>query len=144
MAHIIVSGGASGRLTLRPDSYTRYDHVLPLHKLWLGYMSEILNIPLDMTLASSSSSSTSTDPTPSAPRFIPTAADPNATTLHHKITKTTASESFDMVTLPGLKSSKEAELHALKLPSSSSMMAKLVKADYHGCLITGTCPPYIA
>ena len=59
----------------------RFDLFIPLHRLWLGYMSELLGL-----------------------------ASPPSTTA-----STTASA----------------------MPPAAAMHAKLVKADFHGCLITG-------
>jgi hypothetical protein len=60
----------------------RFELFLPLHHLWLGYMSELLGL----------------SPPPSSPGITPTPKD---------------------------------------MPASSGMQAKLVKADFHGAIITG-------
>lgn len=62
----------------------KYERLLPLHHLWLGYMSELLNLPR-------------------VPK-VPTALD-------------------SLKSIPGA-------------PSSSAMHPKLLKADFHGCILT--------
>lgn len=65
----------------------RFNLFLPLHSLWLGYMSELLALgPAPSALAASSSG------------------------------------------------------HSM--PSAASMHAKLVKADFHGSIVTGACPNF--
>ena len=63
----------------------RFRLFLPLHSLWLGYMSELLAL--------------------SPPPAADCAAD-----------------------------------HASAMPSAAGMHAKLIKADFHGSIVTGVCP----
>jgi len=76
---------SKGLWKLEKDA-TRFELFIPLHRLWMGYMSELLGLDPPDTDASTSTSSSS----------------------HHRG----------------------------KMPSASSMHAKLVKADFNGSLLT--------
>jgi hypothetical protein len=85
----------------------------PLHRLWLGYISELLGLPLrDATNANQVVGNTSTTATPSETQSIP-----HTETQHVR-------------TVQALED-------GISLTKMQGWQAKLVKADFHGCKIEG-------
>lgn len=99
----------------------RYEAVAPLHTLWLGYMSELLSIPLAISspyIPSTSSTSTPIPPvqststlTSSTATLIPTFPPRNGDT--------------------GYSSSADLNINV------GNVHTKLVKAEFVGCLLSG-------
>lgn len=93
------------------DAESRYDAVLPIHQLWLGYMSELLSLPLLLS-APSAIFAPALDipplPTQSTSALIPTFP-------------------------PRQPEGAPADLR-LNVPA---LHAKLVKAEFVGCIISG-------
>lgn len=111
-------------LTLLCNSY---DAVLPVHHLWLGYISELLAVPLLI-------------PLPTAPSLAPAATSTSSAEL--SITSTllpTFPSRHAPPTLPRDEQINVVNLHA-----------KMVKADFTGCSLSGassssfrpSCPPF--
>lgn len=101
----------------------RYEAVAPLHTLWLGYMSELLSIPLAISspyIPSIASTSTWTDTPPAQ----------STSTL-------TSSTATLIPTFPprngdtGYSSSADLNINV------GNVHTKLVKAEFVGCLLSG-------
>jgi len=91
--------------------HVSYDLMEPLHRLWLGYISELLGLPLrDATNANQVVGNTSTTATPSETQSIP-----HTETQHVR-------------TVQALED-------GISLTKMQGWQAKLVKADFHGCKI---------
>lgn len=112
-------GGEGGRGREADDETSRYDAVLPIHQLWLGYMSELLSLPLLVS-------------TPSA-AFAPTVntPPPPPTQSTSALLPTFSSRQFE-----GVGGATPADLR-LNVPA---LHAKLVKAEFVGSILSGALP----
>lgn len=94
--------------------WCRYDSVLPVHELWLGYMAELLALPV-LLFAPSTAVEPSTATSVLLPTFPP---------------RPTGTEDVSM----GLDLKANAPV----------MQAKLVKAEFVGCKLVGASPCCLA
>jgi hypothetical protein len=91
------------------DIIDSYDALLPLHRLWLGYMSELLSV----SLRGATQAPFSTPGPSSSVR-----ADQSGVAVHRREVRTAAQEGFQQSTVVNWQS-------------------KLVKADFLGCILRG-------
>lgn len=93
----------------------RYEAVLPIHSLWLGYMAEVLSLSL----------------------VIPTTFSPVASTSTLPISSTSTTASL-IPTFPTKNPTDEDLGIARELNISvANLHSKLVKAEFVGCILTG-------
>ncbi|KAH8928997.1 hypothetical protein BT69DRAFT_1292894 [Atractiella rhizophila] len=101
------------------DTSLSFDTILPLHHLWLGYMAELLTLPILVP------------PSPSDPKTMPNLHVRAVSCINHHLTSLPKSRPAHTDVTPA------DDTLTSKLTNSSiqSMQAKLLKADFHGCLI---------
>lgn len=102
------------------DSYS-YDLLRPLHKLWLGYISELLNLALR----------TETEPTPSQA---------GQSEVSEAGVAGSSSMSLDApapVQSVGTQQQSATTSQPFSLQQMQAWQSKLVKADFHGCDVEG-------
>lgn len=98
-------------------SATSYQLLLPLHALWLGYISELLNLELRKAI-----------PPPQAMTTVPQEASTSAATQAD-------SSSNNIAAMVGAAPDQGSSNYTLQ--QMQMWQGKLVKADFHGCEIEG-------
>ncbi|GAA6028502.1 hypothetical protein JCM8097_007250 [Rhodosporidiobolus ruineniae] len=108
--------GRRKRASMGKDAVKRvsYAAVLPVHHLWLGYMAELLALPVAVPSSSSSSAPSAADSTVPAPAY----------------TSTTLLPTYPFRDDPATLVARDAQINV------PNLQTKLVKAEFVGCLLS--------